>query len=105
MNRCENYTLACEAKDCSECENFEWDGTGEEPEEEINKEKLKMITVNDEIDSTKEFLKGAMAGYIASRSTEEVAELFIIAFNNTDKDKAAEIVLDISRLFFETYKR
>lgn len=33
MNRCENYTLACEACDCSECEDFEWDGTGEEPEE------------------------------------------------------------------------
>lgn len=34
MNRCENYTLACEAYDCIECENFEWDGTGEEPEED-----------------------------------------------------------------------
>ena len=33
MNRCENYTLACEAYDCIECENFKWDGTGEEPEE------------------------------------------------------------------------
>lgn len=33
MNRCENYTLACEARNCCECESFEWDGTGEEPEE------------------------------------------------------------------------
>lgn len=30
MNRCENYTLDCEAYECSE-----WDGTGEEPEDEI----------------------------------------------------------------------
>jgi len=33
MNRCENYTLDCEAKDCCECDMFWWDGTGEEPEE------------------------------------------------------------------------
>lgn len=39
MNRCENYTLACEAYDCIECENFEWDGTGEEPEEEDKNDK------------------------------------------------------------------
>ena len=31
MNRCENYTLSCEAKDCSECDMFSWDGTGENP--------------------------------------------------------------------------
>lgn len=34
MNRCENYTLNCEAYDCCECDNFDWDGTGEEPGEE-----------------------------------------------------------------------
>lgn len=57
-----------------------------------------------EIDGTKEFLKGAMAGYIVSRSPEEVAELFTIAFNHTEKEKAADIVLCLSRLFFETYR-
>lgn len=31
MNRCENYTLSCEAKDCGECDMFSWDGTGENP--------------------------------------------------------------------------
>lgn len=38
MNRCENYTLACEARDCCECDMFWWDGTGEEPEEEEENE-------------------------------------------------------------------
>ena len=61
--------------------------------------------MNEEIDSTKEFLKGAMAGYISTRSPEEVAELFTMAFKYTNKDKAADIVLCLSRLFFETYWR
>lgn len=31
MNRCDNYTLSCEAQDCSECDMFSWDGTGDNP--------------------------------------------------------------------------
>lgn len=55
------------------------------------------------IDSTKEFMKGAMTGYIQSRNAYEVAELFDMAFNSINKDKAADIVLCISRLYFEKY--
>lgn len=55
------------------------------------------------INDTTKFIKGALLGYCQSREPEEVALLFDYVFLTLDKDKAAEIVLSLSRLYFERY--
>ena len=57
------------------------------------------------IDTTKEFMKGAVLGYCQSRNPEEVSDLFDDTFKYLNRNKAADIVLAITASFFAHYDK
>lgn len=57
------------------------------------------------IDTTKEFLKGAVTGFTQTRKPEEVAELFDIAFTHLSRSESADICLAIINSFFTHYDK
>ena len=57
------------------------------------------------VDTTKEFLKGAVTAYAQTRKPEEVAELFDIAFKHLSRSESADICLAITSSFFNHYDK
>lgn len=57
------------------------------------------------VDTTKEFLKGAVTAYAQTRKPEEVAELFDIAFTHLSRNESADICLAIMNSFFTHYHK
>lgn len=57
------------------------------------------------IDTTKEFMKGAILGYCQTRTPEEVGELFDITFQHLKRNKAADVCLAITAQFFAHYDK
>jgi plasmid replication initiation protein len=61
--------------------------------------------MDDFIDRDKEFLKGVMLGYCQSRNSQDVADLFDLVFKFISKEKAADILIEITSTYFEHYGR
>lgn len=55
------------------------------------------------VDTTKEFMKGAILGYCQTRNPEEVGELFDDTFKYLKRSAAADVCLAITASFFSHY--